>query len=358
LGADFEFDVAIPSAEESGVYPFLQIDIGGMSLLEALRSGDVDALYALHEDEAEARQLRADLLSFLAPKQTEPASHTRAKQVYWCVDEDPEAGGFIYHLLAPLYPSSLVHAVYKAVESAYGKESLSVRQSRRDKKYHSGTVHEYPHLAIHNLVASNAQNISALSGKRRGKSYLLSSAPPHWKSSELRIPYHCNTVFDRIYGGKPEVRETVSALLNFLAENPPQKQEVRRRREAYVSTLIGELIQMAAKYQHGLAPAWSKDSKVELNEDERLWLDPYRARIPEEVEFRQSWMQMEWVDQIGSRFARWLNAHLEDRLPVGDVEFLQWRRELLQMDIMSSWERQLYKELGATLHQSVEEVEL
>jgi len=122
---------------------------------------------------------------------------------------------------------------------------------------------------------------------QRGENYLLSSAPPHWESSEVRIPCRCKTVFDRIYGRRPEVRETVSKLLDFLLENPPQKWEVRRRRERYVSSLIGELIQMAAEYRKGLSEGWSRSPEVQLSEDECCWLDPYRARIPEDSEFRQ-----------------------------------------------------------------------
>jgi len=354
LGANLEFDVAIPGAREAGVYPFLQMDIGGMSLLEALRNDDTDALHALHDDEAEARQLRADLLSLLYPKQTPPASHAYAKQIYWCVDEDPEQG-FIYHLLAPLYPSSLVHEVYKTIEAASGEANKPARDARRNKKYHTGAVHVYPSLVVHHIVASNPQNVSSVMKKQGGKAYLLSSAPPHWKSSKVRIPYRCKTVFDRIYGGRPAVRAALSELLDFLLENPPQQWEVRRKREHYVSSLIGELMQMSAEYRQGLTAGWSRSPEVRLREDECCWLDPYRVCIPEESEFRKSWIEMEWVDEVRARFAHWLNEQLDD-LPVGDVEYHKWKRELLKTDIVGTWARELYKELTGSLYQPVEEV--
>jgi len=344
LGESLELDVATPGAEESGVYPFLQIDIGGMSLLEALRNEDADVLRALHDDEAEVRQLREDLLSLLHPRPTEPASHVYAKQFYWCVDEDA-AQGFIYHLLAPLYPSSLVHLVYKRIKKSIGKESREAWAALKAKKYYDGVVCEYPNLAIQKVVASNPQNVSNIMKKQGGRSYLLSSAPPHWKSSKLRIPYHCNTIFDRIYGGQPEVRETVSALLNFLAENPPKNRESRNRRAGYVDSLIGELIQMAANYQQELPAGWSRDLQVELSEEECLWLDPYRVRIPEETAFRQNWMQMDWLEEVGVRFGCWLNAQLEDH-PVGDLEYREWKYELTSMVKDGFWLEELYKELA------------
>jgi len=354
LGAAPELDVEVPGADESGVYSFLQMDIGGESLLEALRRGDADTLQALHDDEGEARRLRECLISLLHPRPARPASHTHAKQIYWCVDEDLDQG-FVYHLLAPLYPSSLAHAIYEEIKSAYGKDNKTARDGRKDKKYHTGVVYDYPGLVVHHIVASNPQNVSNRMGEQRGRAYLLSSAPPRWKSSEVRIPYRHKTVFDRIYGGRPEVRETVSKLLDFLLENPPQNKEVRRKRAHYVSSLIGELIQMAAEYRQGLITGWSRSPDVRFDEEECCWLDPYRARIPEEVEFRKSWMEMKWVAQVGARFARWLNDQLNE-LPVGDVEYREWKRELLKADIAGSWARELYKELVGSLYQPLEEV--
>jgi len=354
LGEDLEFDVAVSNADASGVHAFLQIDIGGISLLEALRNEEADALRALHDDEEEARRLREGLLSLLHPRPAPPASHTLAKQIYWCVDEELDQG-FVYHLLAPLYPSSLAHEVYKTIKAAYyGEVNKSARDARKDKKYHTGVVHVYPSLVVHHIVASNPQNVSDVMKNQGGKGYLLSSAPPHWKSSEVPIPYRCKSVFDRIYGGRPEVRAVLSELLDFLLENPPQKWEVRRKREHYVSSLIGELIQMSAEYRQGLTAGWSRSPEVQLGEDECCWLDPYRARIWGEGEFCQNWVEMEWVDQVRARFARWLNDQL-DALPVGDVEYREWKRNLLKTDIAGSWARELYKELTGALYEPVEE---
>jgi len=144
------------------------------------------------------------------------------------------------------------------------------------------------------------------------------------------IPYRCKSVFNRIYSSREDVSRDVSVLLSFLNGDPPKRWETRRDREDYVSSLIGELIQMADEYHRVLPRGWSRSVKIELPEAECLWLDPYRAKIPEESEFRENWMRMDWVDSIVSRFANWLNAQLEEDLPVGDVEYRQWKRELLR----------------------------
>jgi len=48
---------------------------------------------------------------------------------------------------------------------------------------------------------------------------------------------------------------------------------------------------------------------------------------------------------------------LEGDFSVGDVEYRQWQREILQMDFKGSWVKQLYKELERTFHDSEEEVQ-
>jgi len=346
LGEDLELDTGINNADQSGVYPFLRtiIDANGTTLLEALRNEDPDALAALHDDEAEARRLREALsLEHSLP----PAvSHTRAKQIYWFVNEDLERG-FCYHLLAPLYPSSLIHRMYAKIESAYDKESTELREAKRNKKYHAGVIHDYPGLVIHQVVASHPENVSHLIKEQRGKSYLLSSAPPHWRSTELRPPYHCQSVFDHALKARIEFRKALTSLRRLLKGEPPKIRETRRSRDDYVDTLIGELIQMADDYHHGLPAGWSRAPKVNLSEDEYFWLDPYRARMSDESIFRIEWMKYEWVDAVAERFARWLNAELDD-LPVGDVEYQYWKRAFLKSDFEAPWAKQLYEELKAS----------
>jgi len=65
-------------------------------------------------------------------------------------------------------------------------------------------------------------------------------------------------------------------------------------------------------------------------------------------------MEMEWVDEVRARFARWLNDQL-DELPVGDVEYREWKREILKTDIVGPWARELYKELADALYRPIEE---
>ncbi len=102
-------------------------------------------------------------------------------------------------------------------------------------------------------------------------------------------------------------------------------------------------MQFASEYQGGLPAGWSRDPDVELAEAERLWLDPRRAELPEESEFRKQWLLQDWPAQIGRRFANWLNIGLEDRLPVGDAELRQWKKELLLDEDDGGWAHKLHR---------------
>ena len=51
--------------------------------------------------------------------------------------------------------------------------------------------------------------------------------------------------------------------------------------------------------------------------------------MPQEIEFAEQWHRKEWPTQVGKRFANWLNAELQGKLPVGDAEAREWKRVLL-----------------------------
>lgn len=342
LGNGFVGDV-VGNAAALDVYKFLKLEIDGRSLLDALLAEDVSALRALDDDVIRARQWRDAFVSLTRPDEGQAASHTRAKQIYWLVGDDPTDDA-AYHLLAPLYATSLTHAVYVVLqEDRFGETNKAARQARRERRAHDGVFRDYPDLAVQKLGGTKPQNISQLNSERRGSNYLLSMAPPIWKSRQLRSLRRLSSVFDRIYGMRDEVRVTVRALRGFLEKDPPANLATRDRVDTHVDRLIDELVQLAAEYQHGLPAGWSRDPDVDLVEAERLWLDPRRAALPEEQAFRAQWLRQDWPVQIGHRFANWLNTQLEGRLPVGDAEFREWRKELLLDEDEGGWAQMLHR---------------
>lgn len=330
LGEQFVGDV-VGNAAALDVYKFLKLQVNGRSLLTALLAQDADALAALHSDPARAQALRDAFVSLTQPRADGPSSHTLAKQLYWLNGDDACADAD-YALLVPLYATSLAHAVHTQVQEArFGEVNKAARQARRERKAHDGVLHDYPNLAVQNMGGTKPQNISQLNSERRGMNYLFSSLPPQWRASEVRLPVHAKSVFDRLFIARPEVRRTLQALRQFLESDPEPNLATRQHREALLDALLDELVSLAAELQRLLPPGWTRDDErfADLHLHEQLWLDPLRAELPQEDEFAGQWLQMDWPAEIGKAFARWLNDQLRGKLPVGDAEAREWRKVLL-----------------------------
>lgn len=330
LGERFVGDV-VGNAAALDVYKLLKLEVNGRSLLTALLAHDADALAALHTDPAQAEKLRDAFVSLTQPRAEGPSSHTLAKQLYWLTGTDA-CDDAHYTLLAPLYATSLAHAVHAQVqEDRFGEANKAARQARRERKVHDGVFHDYPGLAVQNMGGTKPQNISQLNSERRGMNYLLSSLPPKWKVNAQRFPTHADSVFTRYFDSRPLVRQTVKTLRRYLESNPNPVQDTRDHRKELVDVLVDEMVNMAAELQHALPPGWTLDDPrfSALNEDEKTWLDALRAELPEEDDFANRWLAMEWPDAIGTRFGNWLNARLEGKLSFSDIEFRAWKKELL-----------------------------
>ena len=330
LGERFVGDV-VGNAAALDVYKMLKLEVNGRSLLTALLAQDADALAALHTDPAQAQALRDAFVSLTQPRAEGPSSHTLAKQLYWLTGTDA-CDDAHYTLLAPLYATSLAHAVHAQVqEDRFGEANKAARQARRERKVHDGVFHDYPGLAVQNMGGTKPQNISQLNSERRGMNYLLSSLPPKWKVNAQRFPTHADSVFTRYFDSRPLVRQTVKTLRRYLESNPNPVKDTRDHRKELVDVLVDEMVAMAAELQHALPPGWTLNDPrfSKLNDDEQTWLDALRAELPEEADFANRWLAMEWPDAIGTRFGNWLNARLEGKLSFSDIEFRAWKKELL-----------------------------
>lgn len=336
----FVFDV-VGNAAALDVYKLLKLDLAGTSLLARLEERDADAEAALSDDAILAAELREAFLGLIRTREDRPSSHGLAKQIYWLVGDDPTKNDE-FHLLAPLYPTSLIHSIHAVIQNdRFGDENKAARKARSENKWFDGTFRNYPNLAVQKLGGTKPQNISQLNSERGGVNYLLSCAPPPWRAKDLRAPMRCASVLERIFTYREGVRQTVDALVKFLSSEPERNMRTRDAVDRYVDSLIDELVQMARLYQQSLEPGWTLQSDCELNQSEKLWLDPYRAES--EIEFREDWLNMDWPQKIGHRFANWLNAQLREHgLNVGDSEHRQWKRELLADEEAEGWAAQLH----------------
>lgn len=321
LPADFSGDV-VGNAAALDVYKFLQLRHEEHSLLELALADDPAFRAALSDDVDTAREWAKAFANITQPKGGE-ASHARAKQVYWLTGDDP-TDGEEFHLLAPLYATSLAHQVFRRINTdRFGEGVKEARQARYSNKPAAMGYSDYPGLAAQKLGGTKPQNISQLNSERGGNNYLLASLPPKWKSQGIKPPLRTESVFKR-FGRRREVRWLASDLLRFLQAQPSANRDTRDRVDSYIAALIDELVLFTSEFRV-LEPGWSADVNCRLPIEQQLWLDAGRA--DDDEAFARQREQEDWVEPIRATFARWLNGWLKP-LGTGDDEHQEWQARL------------------------------
>lgn len=336
LGDDFAVDV-VGNAAALDVFKFLGIEVEGCRLLDWMQAGDADLQAALHPD-ASVAAAWMKAFSNLVRDGGDPSSDALAKQLYWLVGADPadDAG---YHLLQPMFSSSLAQAVHTEIQEArFGDANKQARQSRRDKKPHTTPNREYLNLAVRKLGGTKPQNVSQLNSERRGMNYLLASLPPVWRRQQAAGLLGAESALDRFRYGGGEVQKLMRALTDLLLSEPEKNMATRDRREAIEQALGAQLQVFAAGVHSTMEPGWSRNPDCRLPLCEKIWLDPERAELPmhegheeEDQDFRMAFERGVWPDEIASRFAHWVNGQLREAglVTVGDVEFRHWARQAI-----------------------------
>ena len=123
------------------------------------------------------------------------------------------------------------------------------------------------------------------------------------------------------------------SFVDFLKTDPAKNVETRQRRAELVDGLIDELLQFTAELRT-IEPGWSQSPECWLSLPERHWLDPEGVAAACTAAGRP--LPTDTAERISDAFALWLNARLrethsrEQALPMGDPEFLAWRRRMLE----------------------------
>ncbi|WXL26149.1 type I-F CRISPR-associated protein Csy1 [Ectopseudomonas mendocina] len=334
LGGDYADDI-VGNAAALDVYKFLKVEVEGKRLLDWLQAGDNDLIAALHDDPATATQW-ADAFKGLVRSADKLSSHSLAKQLYWSISGEP-ADDNGYHLLLPLFASSLTHAVHQDINDArFGEANKLARQAKRDGKPHDAPYHDYRDLVARKLGGTKPQNISQLNSERGGVNYLLASRPPNWDLKRPRHLFFVDSVLPR-FSRYEDVPELIAALLKLLKSNPTPTLETRQKRERIERSLGESLAAFGASIQAQQKIGWTQDEDCRLPLSKQLWLDPERADLPlrpgheeEDQAFKQAYEAKDWPDHVAHRFGLWLNAILiENGLPVGDAEHAHWARQAI-----------------------------
>jgi len=317
------FDV-VGNAAALDVFKLLKLEYARETLIERLLRDDPCAKAALSDDPNVAMEW-ATAFASIAKTKDGARSHTLAKQVYFPVGDDQ------YHLLAPLYPSVMVHNWHQKLQTdRWGEPAKAAREARRKQKPSTTGFVEYPGLAVQSFGGTKPQNISQLNSERGGKTHLLSSLPPNWNSQPIRAPMNCKSVFDQAFPKRKQVKELTDKLRNLLYEHRARDDNniaIRRARAEMVESIVGELLIYASEIR-SLKPGWSTNSECKLGDTQIAWLDPYS--VTDEDRREEPTLFREWPERVSKQFALWLNASLQTKKTVlSDMEVVVWKHELL-----------------------------
>ena len=318
----------VGNAAALDVANLLLLEGEGVSLWQQIQAGNTKSLECFTNDKT---QLSDWLSGFReALETTQIRSHSLSKQVYFQIAVNE------YHLISPLFPSSLADRLYSEIrEAKFGDVAKQAREARKKGIGSPHDIVDFPDLLTMNYGGSKPQNISLLNSRRRGQSFLFNSAPPYWEDKLIVPLKHKNslwTLLDR------RTRKTVNRLRRFLGEKAHQANNdtIKKQRAAYVTEIVDQFIVLVAEIRRLGNAGWTADSTLPLAE--QCLLDPDRRALVDQLddEFIEAYDTKSWLDSVADQFGLWLNNRLskiktdngETLDNLGDSEQHVWRQEL------------------------------
>jgi len=265
---------------------FLQLEVDGVTLIDLITKDDSTPFVKFAENETQLMSWMSGFKTVLIDKKL--SSHTLAKQVYFPVEKSK------YHLIAPLYATSLSHALYDKIKNdRYSEKAKLVRECKKMKLHSDDVVIDYPNLACQMFGGTKPQNISRLNSLRGGKSYLLRNVPPLWVSLK-KPPLKKNAFWQEFNKRSYLILESFRIFLSSIQRIDSNKDR-RDQFQKYVDRLIDLLLQFAGEIQ-SMESGWSLLS--EISNSEKVWLDSSREDLANMKELG------DWMDDISGYFAK------------------------------------------------------
>jgi len=275
--------------------------VNGISLCDQFLLGDFSSLSALSKDKVLLDEWIRKIGSILKDSY---ASHKLAKQIYFPVGDNQ------YHLLSPLFATSLAHALHERIVAArFSEEAKEVYAAFKNETWHSQPRTSYLNTALQTFGGTKPQNISYLNSVRGGKVRLLSCAAPVWQNISKpplkhKSIFHFGSEFSRA------AYASVGRLKHYLLSVYGKEStfEIRQQRESYVDEIIDILFNYVAGVHQFDNPGWSAENECELKRSQQLWFDPLRSKTDDA--FRLEREAGDWKKEIARDFGYWLSQQL------------------------------------------------
>ncbi|MBM3194085.1 MAG: type I-F CRISPR-associated protein Csy1 [Chlamydiae bacterium] len=267
-----KLDIAYKSAGFSRAASLVMLEVGGETLRDCLLRGDSSPLEPFAES---SDQLKSWMECFtkIEPKKL-PSAH-KAKQIFFPLDDGS------YHLLAPLFSSSLCHYFYEEINSEEAKEA---RRRKKDKEFCEHGFKAFKRMAKIVIGGSQPQNVSFLNSKRGGTVYLFNAEPPEWK--DLKKP----PLTEKIFWWNFRRFSTIDfeKYTKFLEEEKENNLEIRKKSHDFRFRIYQALLEYVENI-YGFEPGWSENSSLSIAF--KLWLDPLNEEF-EAVDSAFNWKEI------------------------------------------------------------------
>ncbi|HIF9164765.1 TPA: type I-F CRISPR-associated protein Csy1 [Photobacterium damselae] len=251
---------------------------------------------------------------------SQPTSHIFNKQIYFPISDNK------YHLLAPLYSSSLAQALFDEIQySRFSQEMEAIRKAKRNNDVHPDPLVDYPNLAMTIAGGSNKQNVSQLNSKRMGLTYLFSAAPPHWQT-QIKAPIGLDSILrhrEIHFHTKAPIARLTQLLIKLNATSTDSNMHIRDYIANTVDEVIDQILLVVMPWQQ-LPAGWSNASALPLAQ--RRWLDPNNTQWDK---FDDDWQQA-----VAANVGLWLkdkiNKGSQNQFTLGQIDAEQWQKQCLQ----------------------------
>lgn len=319
-----DYDLAHNNGALITVSRFLALRLHKNMIFDEILENKFEFLAGFYQNEEQYARWITGFSNFVEERNIK--SINLIKQVYFpiAINDKP----YKYHLIAPLFPSSLSQRLYDDISKIkFGKITGDAKKQKNIDKFHAIAVQSYSHLSVIKFGGTKRQNISLLNHERAWKadkndkdafgiSYLLNAAPPQWQS-QLKPPMYQKSFF---YDGglKIKTKDAVDGLRKMLLifENAGISQKEKNRLQGiqkWVRAIAEDVIDFV-ELIHTIDAGWSATEKIKLKREHQYLLDPYRS----DAEFQSNWQSTDWQMLVLDDFSEWLNwALTKDKKIVG-----------------------------------------
>jgi len=320
------YDIVHSNGNLITISRFFALSHKGKMIFDQVLLDDFSFLASFVSNDEKMKEIKFGLRNLVEEREIKTGEKTR--QIYFPLKGEPINDDKDFHLLIPLFSSSLCEEVYSYRRKILFDEDYkeirdllkeATKNSTTQSSYRSQSYIDVPNLAVLKFGGAQPQNVSMLNKNRSWKAspkdrnswgitYLFSSQPPTWQS-ELKPPRE--SLFDNLYNAsiKTEIDYLRDFLLRFKKLELSIKDPKRKRHlERWVNNIINEFLFYVGSIQN-LPAGWTDTEGIKLKPAHQYLLDPYRM----DDAFQSARQSADWQKIIQTDFASWLNYHLRGK---------------------------------------------